>query len=436
MDKRNVRLCVTVFAASVVVLGAMLPAVATTDGTFERYSGGPLTLAAALARVDGANFDVRMARGMAVSAAGDAAAAAASARPQVALGGTAAVANLPQFGMPVARQAYASLTATVPLFAPSSTGNARASRAAGEAAQLDVETARNDAAFAIAQAYRRAQLATALVQVRNTAVIDQREHLALTQVRIASGKTPRYVALRDRAALAQSEQQEEDAAAERDKALADLATVLAYDPASPLTIAEPLARAPAPDQMEEALVASALANRPNVRAAVQRADAAELAVRAARAAYDPSASLSAQSYNGGSTPNLGTSGGQVSMALSLPVVDGGTRSGAMTKARGELERAKAALDQARATAARDAIDALRDVRAARTNLATAAAAERDAEAQLAVARLRESAGKAIELEALDALAVAATAREGALRALAVYDVAVAVLHHATGTPQV
>lgn len=436
MDRRNVRFCVAALATSIAVLGATLPAVATTGEAFERYGGGPLTLAAALARVDGANFYVRMARGAAVSAAGDAIAASASGRPLLALTGTAQDANLPQFGMPIARQAYASLTATVPLLAPSSVGNARASRAVGAAAQLDVETARNDAAFAVAQAYRRAQLAIALVDVRNIAVADQRRHLAVTQARIAGGKTPRYVALRDRAALAQSEQHEEDAAAERDKALADLATVLAYDPASPLTIAEPLARSPAPDQTGDALVASALANQPDVHAAVQRAEAAKLAVRAARSAFEPNASLSAQSYNGGSTPNLGASGAQVSLALSLPVIDGGTRSGAVTKARGELERAEAALDQARATAARDAIDALRDLRAAQKNLATAAAAERDAEAQLGVARLREMAGKAIELEVLDALTVAATARESALRALAIYDVAIAALHHATGTPQV
>jgi len=435
MASAIVRRCVATFAG-LALLGALLPAVATADGIFERYHGGPLTLAAALARADGANVDVRVARGTALSAEGDAVTAMAGARPQLAFGATAMDANLPQLGMPVARQTYASTSATVPIFAPAAMGNARAARAAGAAAQVEVDTARNDAAFAVAQAYRRAQLATALVEVRKVAVTDQRQHLAVMQLRIANGKSPRYVALRDRAALAQSEQLEEDAQAERDKALADLATVLAYDPAKPPSIAEPLARVSAPDETGDALVASALANRPDVHAAAQRVEGAELAVRAARAAFEPSASLSAQSYNGSSTPNLGASGGQVAVSLSFPVVDGGARSGAVTKARGELERAQAALDGARAAAARDALDALRDVRAAETNLATAAAAERDAQAQLAVARLREAAGKTIELEVLDSLAVAATARESALRALAVYDVAIAALHHATGTPQV
>lgn len=436
MARADVRRCVAAFAASLAIFGAVAPAVATTNRVFERYTGGPLTLAAALARIDGANVDVRVARGTALSAQGDAFTAAAGARPQLALGATAMDANLPQLGMPLARQAYAWASVTVPILAPAAVGNARSARSAAAAAQLEVDTARNDAAFAVAQAYRRAQLALALVEVRKAAVADQRQHLALTQVRIASGKSPRYVALRDRAALAQSEQLEEDAQAERDKALTDLATILAYDPARPPSIAEPLARVSAPDETGDALVASALANRPNVHAAVQRVEGAELAVRAARAAFDPSASLSAQSYNGSSTPNQGASGGQVAVSLSFPVVDGGARSGAVTKARGELERAQAALDGTRAAAARDAIDALRDVRGAETNLETAAAAERDAQAQLAVARLREAAGKTIELEVLDSLAVTAAARESALRALAVYDVAIAALHHATGTPQV
>ena len=63
---------------------------------------------------------------------------------------------------------------------------------------------------------------------------------------------------------------------------------------------------------------------------------------------------------------------------------------------------------------------------------TAAAAQADADEQLRVAQLREEAGKAIELEVLDALAVAASAREGALRAMARYDNAVAAVQHAAG----
>ena len=72
--------------------------------------------------------------------------------------------------------------------------------------------------------------------------------------------------------------------------------------------------------------------------------------------------------------------------------------------------------------------------AARQNLQTAQAELTNALENLRVARLRQQAGRGIELEVLDALAVAAQARESSLRAQASYDLAVAGIHHAAADP--
>jgi outer membrane protein len=114
------------------------------------------------------------------------------------------------------------------------------------------------------------------------------------------------------------------------------------------------------------------------------------------------------------------------------VSDGGAHAAALAHARAGYDRAAADYDRTRANVQRDLSDAWRELQAAQRNMSTAATAQVDANEQLRVARLRESAGKAIELEVLDALAVAASARETALRAIARYDVAVAAVHHAAG----
>jgi outer membrane protein TolC len=81
---------------------------------------------------------------------------------------------------------------------------------------------------------------------------------------------------------------------------------------------------------------------------------------------------------------------------------------------------------------RDVARAWREFEAATRNLATAAAIQADAREQLRLVTLRQTAGKAIEAEVLDALSVAANARETVVRSIARYDIAIAAIHHAAG----
>ena len=390
-----------------------------------------LTLAQAADRARAASFDVRAAIEAARMARADASSARAGLRPQLAISATALDANLSQLGMPVASQAYVGVTGSLPLLTPSLGSTARASGLTADAATSEIDAARNDAFFAAVQAYRRAQLAVAIVGARAAAVRDQQAHLDVTATRIRAGKAPRYLLARDRAALAVAQQAREDAAADGDEAVNDLAVVLALDPSAPPQIATVLDVA-AIDGTLDGFVARALAQAPMVLGAELRGQAARLTVAAARGAYAPTATLSAQSYNGTSSPQLGHSGGQITLVASLPIVDGGTRSAAEERAHATLMGARVALEKARASIERDVRNAWRELQAARANLATARAGADDAAEQLRIARVREAAGKGIDLEVLDALSVAATARETAVKAVARFDTAVALLHHASG----
>jgi outer membrane protein TolC len=392
---------------------------------------GPVTLAQVVDRVREAGFDVRMALADAAMASADAATSRAGLLPQISVSGTATGANIPQLGMPIARQVYGSANISVPLLAGSGVNAARAARASSQASLQSVNATRADAVFAAVQAYRRAQLASAVLDARDAAVLDQQTHLHLTEAKVQEGKSPSYLAARDRAALASALQMEEDAAAERDEALNDLGALLDVGPDAQLAIAESLSPI-AFSVAREVILARALAQNPLVEASRDRMISAQRSVIAAQAAFYPTATLSAQSYNGTSNPYLGGAGGQVGITVNLPVFDGGAHAAALAHARAGYDRAAADYDRTRANVQRDLSDAWRELQAAQRNMSTAATAQVDANEQLRVARLRESAGKAIELEVLDALAVAASARETALRAIARYDVAVAAVHHAAG----
>jgi outer membrane protein TolC len=396
----------------------------------------PLTFADAVQRVMTDGFDYRLAVTMAAAADAGARSKAAPTRSSLAVAGTAVDENLPQLGMPVSRQVYVSATASVPILAPAAVAAARAARylAAGAGPTGDLANARDDAALAAARAYRRAQLGQAILEARHTAVDDQRQHVEQTDQQIAAGRTPRYLAARDRAQLALADQAEEDAAAERDEALNDLATLLALPVDTPIALVEPLG----PIEFtadRDAYLKRALLQRADVAAAHARRLAAEQTVTAYRAAFSPTLALNAQSYNGASTPYLGHGGASISLNASLPIVDGGSRHADIADAAAQLDQARITDTRTQAYAERDVADAWRELQAARDNVARSEATLHNADEQLRVARLRERAGKAIDLEVLDALALTASAREERARSIARFDVAVAVLRRAAGDAQ-
>jgi outer membrane protein TolC len=253
----------------------------------------------------------------------------------------------------------------------------------------------------------------------------------VTQLEVDAGKVAPYVLARDRAAVAAALQIQEDAASESDQAVNDLKAILDIGPDVPLTIAEPLTVVPF-SPSEDAMRRRALAQTPQLLAARSTVAALQASMQSARAAYLPTASLVAQSYNGTSSPALGSSGGQVGFTATIPVLDGGAHAAAVSRSKAALSRAQTLYDQSVANVERDIANAWRELQAAQRNLATAQAAQGDADEQLRVTRLRASAGKAIELEVLDALAVDATARESVLASVARYDNAVAAVHRAAG----
>ena len=112
-------------------------------------------------------------------------------------------------------------------------------------------------------------------------------------------------------------------------------------------------------------VADALANRPDIIAALGKLRAAEAKLSSARASYYPTIGLEAQGYqNFGTLSTQGSPyysvhepGANIMLRLSLTLFDGGVRDANVAIARSEVAVARSALDQARDTAAKQVTDA-------------------------------------------------------------------------------
>lgn len=391
---------------------------------------GPLTQAQVIARAQ-QSFDAQLAQLKAQTAATQAQSSRAQALPQLSVSGTTMNSSLTQLGMPAARQTYGSLDATIPLFAPQAWAGARAAGYDAYAARATAAMDVNQSVMVAVQQYDAAGLAQAVVEQRTIDVRDQQSHLKLTMEQVRAGAAPRYLIARDQAALAQAQQSEENARADAVRARHALEVLLDLDVSSkPLIALEAASLTLQPDV--PTLEQRAYALRPDVVAAQRSLLAAQQRISRARAAYLPTVSATAQTYNGFSNPALGGTGAQVGVSASLPLFDAGTRSADVRLARGDCDRAQMQLDRTRLQAQADVLDAVRDLQAAQRNIVTANTELASANVELRIAQVRERAGKGVELETLDALATLAGAREDVVRAQARYAESLAALHRAVG----
>ena len=152
--RRNV--CVTV-ALLVVNLLAPLPLSAKPL----RWDG-PLDESQVIARAR-TSFDARLATVSAEIAAERAHSERSSALPQVSVSETTMKSTLTQLGMPAARQPYASLNVSLPLFAPQAWAATRAAGSSAFAARATAAMAVNQAVSEAVVAYDAAAFARAVV---------------------------------------------------------------------------------------------------------------------------------------------------------------------------------------------------------------------------------------------------------------------------------
>ncbi len=128
-----------------------------------------------------------------------------------------------------------------------------------------------------------------------------------------------------------------------------------------------------------AAIQDALANRPDVIAALGKIEAAEGTLKSQRAAYSPTIALSAQVYqnmgqlstDGSPYYSVNKPGGNILLTLSWPLFDGGARDYRVAAARSEVAAARDKLAQVRDAAVQQVVSSYSDLR---TSLSAYAAA--------------------------------------------------------------
>lgn len=392
---------------------------------------GLLTLAQAVERAEIANFDVRLAQADADAAASRTAGARANLLPQIGISETTSNGGITQLGMPYAQQTYFSVLATLPIFEPSAIQAASAATRSAQAADYLTAARRSDAMLLAAQGYERALLAQAVVEARTVSTTYQQRHVDDVAARVRTGDSARYQLLESQAALARAQQALEDATADRDAAISDLEVVLDFEITPDLRLADALSPLKLSGDAT-GFIRRALTQRPDILAARSQLDAADRRLASARAQYLPTIAATAQTYNGRSNPPLGSTGYQVGVSASLPVLDSGARPAAVHEAHADVQRARIGLEQSELSAQRDVVNAWRVYQAAQRNLKTAHAQSASAAEELRIAALRDQAGKGTTLELLSAFSDDAGARESELAAIARFNDAIAAVHHAAG----
>jgi len=309
-------------------------------------------------------------------------------------------------------------------------GQVNAAKSLQQAQSGELAASQLNVALATKTAYYQVLLANEFVNVFQERVAESQERLRVAEEAFKEGRIARYDLLRNQTDLAESQEQLNNSLRDVDMALADLKNVLGAPQSASYTLSGNLAIAPV-NQNEAQLQAMALRQRPEVRAAQSRVLAAQSDVSVSRSAYKPQ--VYATAMGEGMATGSGTDAGyMVGVTAALPVFDNGLRKSTVDEAQANLKQAQAQERDIILSVGKDVSTSLARLQAAEKNVDLAKAAVTQAEEDYRVIKLRYEAGKAINVEVLDALASLTRARTQYANALYNYDVASADLLRATG----
>lgn len=230
-----------------------------------------------------------------------------------------------------------------------------------DAVREDVRAMYLSLSATLADVYYLAAEAKAQIELTDLATIQGEHILELTQRRYQEGLVPLLDVHQARQNLARVKAQRPAHEARLGQAQNALAVLLGRYPGSIGHVAAP-ALPQAPDVFAAGLPAELLTNRPDIRAAQRRLQAADARIAAAVADRFPSFSLSA-AYGGASTDlGLLLSSGNLFWSLLLnaaqPLLDGGRREAEMRRSQAEFEELLARYHQTVLQAFAEVEDAL------------------------------------------------------------------------------
>ena len=297
-------------------------------------------------------------------------------------------------------QLAAQIQATQAIFAPQAWFGIAAARAGERLATDNVESARRDVLFGVAQVYYGAAGAKQVVTIQERQLAIALDHERDAKVRYDAGATPKITLLRAQIDRTRAEQDLKRAQNGYQSAKVALATLLDRERADFEVEVPP---SPPPPENPEALRDEAPRARPDVQAAQEQVTVNENNQRGTLMRYLPTLGAFGRYQYANVTGFAGnTTSWAVGLALNWNILDGFLRESDLREGRAKVREAEATRDGA-ALRARD------EVESARLDLDSAVANRQKAKEQLALARENQNlvnvnykAGAATYLEVSDA----------------------------------
>jgi outer membrane protein len=309
-------------------------------------------------------------------------------------------------------------------------GTVKSAQASSTAAASDEASVKLNTALETKAAYHKALLMQAGVAVFDDLVKQAQERVRIAEEAFKEGKIAKYDFLRNQTELADAQQQLNSAQRDARIAVVELKAILGVDQNSDVTLADQLTYTPVKDGFDT-YTALAMKNRPELAAVRARVQSAGSNVGVAKGAYSPQ--VYANAMQGTSAVSGDTqSGFTVGVTVGITLVDGGERRAAVKEAQAMLNAMKQDEKQALLGVQQDVGTAWAEAQAAERNVELSGAAVVQAEEDYRVIRLRYEAGKAVNVEVLDALTALVRAQNNRLAALYEHSIAGDKLARAVG----
>jgi outer membrane protein TolC len=322
--------------------------------------------------------------------------------------------------------------ATVPIFNWSDLQNYKASKQRVRASQLSLRDARDLVVFAVGNAYLQiiassGRVESTQAQVNTAQVLFNR---ATDQKR--AGVIPAIDVLRAQVELQRQQQLLVVQKNQFEKDKLTLGRVIGLPVGQEFTVADPTPPVPLEALNLDETLSKAYANRSDYKAAEAQVNAAELAVKSAKAQWYPT--LGASGYYGDQGPTFGNSHGVFSVTGSLDfhIFEGGRIKSDVQQRQAELNDQKNRLANLKGQIDYDVRNALLDLKASNEQVAVARSNSDLAKQTLAQAQDRFAAGVADNLEVVQAQESVATASDNLINALYSNNIAKIELVRALG----
>lgn len=304
----------------------------------------------------------------------------------------------------------------------------RAAIASVEASTADLETTRQTVIFNTKQAYYSVLASQRLLQVADETVQQNQKHLEEAQARFAVGLAPRFDVTQAQVQLSNAELNQVTARNNVALARETLRTAMGVTGPFLFTLVDTLERG-ALTVNDEALVAQAYANRPELQSLQAQQRVTTDQVSALRKQYLPSVSGTAQ-YNWTGRQYPLQQGWFWGVTLTVPLFDDILTSAQVGEAQANLQGLQAQEENLRQQIALEVRQSFLTLRQAEESIRVSEQTSVQARENLDIAEGRYAAGVGNIIELTDAQVLLTSAQANNIQVLATYKTAVAQLERA------